>query len=319
MSIPDSEALLEEASETARDASNILKRFKDEPEGVYIPTLSGPLPSLKEWLKLRKDEFDVRYEEIQELVDEYGTRFNAIHETDGTLKNQVVDEDNLVATLKAKIDKLTKITTSTGNDNGAGAISFSDTIAYVSGTVGAYMLATKNRIDNLATLVDNNEGNIQDTIDAINDQITGIDQSIDDLEASVSSILSRLSALESFQTDATTRLTSLESFRTSTQTALTNLTNDYNASIAKRTFQRSIDIEFGSLAGNSETSATFTLNGVTPANCNAMVNASPSVGIIFDCYIPANNTVAIRCINRTAAAIVVSVRTFYVTAFKFPA
>lgn len=332
MSIPDSEALLEEASATARDASNILKRFKDEPEGVYIDTLSGPLPSLKEWLKLRRDEFDIRYEEIQDIVDAYGDRFNVIHETDGTLKVEVVSEDNLDLPFQTKINQLTKIIASSGIDEGAGGISFSDTIAYVSGTIGAYMVATKQRIDNLSTLVDENDGNIQDSIDTISDQITGIDQAIDDLEAAVQGILTRLQTaetsigtLQTFQTSATGRLNALESFRTTTESTLTTLgnnlttlTNSYNASIASRTLQASsANRTFGSVAANSEANLTITVTGATVAGSNVIVNSDINTsGIMFDAYVSAANTVNVRCYNRTAAAITVSARTFYVTVIK---
>jgi hypothetical protein len=46
---------LEAAAEKAEGGSEIIRRFSNDPAGTYIPTESGPLPSLAEWLVINEE------------------------------------------------------------------------------------------------------------------------------------------------------------------------------------------------------------------------------------------------------------------------
>lgn len=59
---------LEAAALKAEGGSEIMRRFANDPAGTYVPTESGPLPSLAEWLDLNQDSLS-GVPALQQMVD----------------------------------------------------------------------------------------------------------------------------------------------------------------------------------------------------------------------------------------------------------
>lgn len=301
MSIADSEALLAEASVRARDASNILSLFKDEPEDVYINTGSGQIPSLREWLRLRRSETDQVIADIQEEVVEFDERLRAIIKTDGTLNDKIVSEETLVDELKAKIDQLTKLIASSSADEGAGSIGYDGSLDYVPGTVG------KNIKEQLALIQDIKQSIdiLNDNISSIDEQLTGIDQAIDDIEESL----------------ATTKddVTSLGNDYTA-------LFNAFNNSIANRTLQAVYSFVPGDtylVPANQEHVDTVACPGISVSKKYSIALSvySPTLPIdtrvVYEALVTQNNAITVRIRNLTNTQITLNNdRKIYLTAIE---
>lgn len=71
MSIPPdiNDSLIDSANKAA-NGSDIIHRVGNEPEGSFIDTLSGPVPSIKEWLLQKGLSIDAEFSNLQEIFDQ---------------------------------------------------------------------------------------------------------------------------------------------------------------------------------------------------------------------------------------------------------
>lgn len=79
------------------------------------------------------------------------------------------------------------------------------------------------------------------------------------------------------------------------------------------TLEGSVTYDFGSIASATTSTTTLTITGAAIGHkCLISYSTAPDNGIVFDAYVSAADTVTIRAINITGAAINPPSRTYYI-------